>query len=123
MTIALGALLAFLAVITGAFGAHGLEKTLDEYGLRIWHTAVTYQMTHALALVLLGLFERQVGARFALAQGAFLVGILVFSGSLYLLALTGTRWLGAITPFGGAAFLVGWLAFAWAGWKASSSSG
>lgn len=120
MTIAHGALLAFLAVITGAFGAHALEKMLDGYGLKIWHTAVTYHMTHALALVLLGLFERQMSARYPLAHWSFVIGIFLFSGSLYALALSGVKTLGAITPFGGAAFLIGWLAFAWAGWKSTS---
>jgi len=117
VSLVFGCVFGFVGVLTGAFGAHGLEKTLDAYSLKIWHTAVTYQMTHALALVLLGLFERQIGVKIPLASWSFLVGILIFSGSLYVLALTGMKILGAITPFGGAAFLIGWLAFAWAGWK------
>lgn len=120
MTIMHGALQAFLAVACGAFGAHGLKKILDAYSLELWQTAVTYQMTHALALVLLGLFEAQRGQRFPLPHWCFGVGIVVFSGSLYLLALTGTKWLGAITPIGGGAFLLGWLAFAYAGYKTLS---
>lgn len=117
MTIAHGALQAFLAVVTGAFGAHALEKILDEYGLKVWHTGVTYHMTHALALVLLGLFEKQMGRTYPLIHGLFAAGIVVFSGSLYILALSGQKWLGAITPIGGACFLAGWLSFAWFAWK------
>ena len=119
MALALGCIFAFFAVVTGAFGAHALKASLDEYSLGIWHTAVTYQMSHALALVLLGLFEKQVGERFPLVLGLFSAGILLFSGSLYALALSGIKILGAITPLGGAAFLAGWLAFAWYGWKFS----
>lgn len=117
MTIAHGALQAFLAVVTGAFGAHGLQNILDEYGLKIWHTASFYHLTHALALVVLGIYERQLGQKLPLAHGAFAVGILLFSGSLYALAWSGNRSLGMITPFGGTAFLVGWLSLAWASWK------
>jgi uncharacterized membrane protein YgdD (TMEM256/DUF423 family) len=117
MTIALGSLLAFLAVVTGAFGAHALEKILDAYGLKVWHTAVTYHMTHAIALVLLGLFERQMGRTYPVTLALFAAGILIFSGSLYLLAFTGVKWLGAITPIGGACFLAAWLSFAWYAWK------
>jgi uncharacterized membrane protein YgdD (TMEM256/DUF423 family) len=117
MTIAHGAFQAFLAVIAGAFGAHGLEKILDEYGLKVWHTGASYHLTHALALVLLGICERQFRAKLPLAHWCFGLGILLFSGSLYLLAVTGVKWLGAITPLGGAAFLVGWLALAWNAYK------
>jgi uncharacterized membrane protein YgdD (TMEM256/DUF423 family) len=117
MTIAHGALQAFLAVLAGAFGAHGLKNILDENALRVWQTGVTYHLAHALALVLLGLFERQLKTRLNLPHAAFGAGILLFSGSLYALALTGLKPLGAITPFGGTALLVGWLALAWAGWK------
>lgn len=119
MTIAIGCLFAFLAVGTGAFGAHALDKVLDTYGKGIWLTAVTYHMTHALALVLLGLFERQSGMRFPVAAWSFGIGILLFSGSLYALALSGVRVLGAITPLGGMGFLIGWLAFAYYAWKSS----
>ena len=69
--------------------------------------------------MLLALFERQMGQRYPVPHWAFGLGILLFSGSLYLLALTGTRWLGAITPIGGTAFLIGWLAFAWYGYQSS----
>ncbi len=122
MTIPHGALHAFLAVAAGAFGAHGLQRVLDEYGLRIWQTAANYHATHALALVLLGLFERQLQKKLPLSHYAFGVGIWLFSGSLYLLALTGAKWLGAVTPLGGSAFLLGWLSFAWAGWRAGRAT-
>ena len=112
-----GCLQAFLAVVAGAFGAHGLEKVLDDYSLKVWHTGATYHMTHALALVLLGIFQKQSGKALIWPHTAFGIGILLFSGSLYLLALTGQRWLGAITPLGGLSLLAGWLLFAWAGWK------
>lgn len=117
MTIAHGALQAFLAVLAGAFGAHGLKNILDEKALGIWHTAATYHLTHALALVMLGLFERQLQTKLVVPHYAFGFGILLFSGSLYTLALTGWKPLGAITPLGGSAFLVGWLALAWVSWK------
>jgi uncharacterized membrane protein YgdD (TMEM256/DUF423 family) len=117
MTIMHGALQAFLAVVMGAFGAHGLEKVLDEYGLKIWHTAAAYHLSHALALVLLGICERQFQQRLPISHWGFGIGIFLFSGSLYLLALTGQKWLGAITPLGGLAFLVGWLALAYSAWK------
>lgn len=119
MTIVHGALQAFLAVLIGAFGAHGLEKILDEYGLKIWHTGATYHMYHAFALILLGLAERQFQTKMPVAHWAFGLGILLFSGSLYLLAVTGQRWMGAITPLGGTAFMVGWLALAWQAYKAA----
>jgi len=120
VTLPTGAIFAFLAVLTGAFGAHGLENSLDDYSLKIWHTAVTYHMTHALALVLLGIFEKQSGTRIRVATWSFGIGIFLFSGSLYALSLSGVKILGAITPIGGAAFLLGWLSFAWAGWKKRS---
>jgi uncharacterized membrane protein YgdD (TMEM256/DUF423 family) len=119
MTLLHGALQAFLAVLAGAFGAHGLQNILDEYGLKIWQTGVTYHLAHALALVLLGIFERQARAKFRIPHYAFGIGILLFSGSLYALALTGNRALGMITPLGGTAFLIGWLALAWSAWKSA----
>lgn len=95
----------FLVVALGAFGAHGLKDLLTQNGtLAIWEKAVLYQMFHTLALLLLA-------ARPAIHAGAavcFLLGIIIFCGSLYGLAVTNIRWLGAITPLGGVAFLVGW---------------
>jgi uncharacterized membrane protein YgdD (TMEM256/DUF423 family) len=109
----LGALGGFLTVALGAFGAHGLEGRLTAQAMGWWHKAVAYQGLHALALLtcgLLGLHTRH--AALSVAGWAFAAGILLFSGSLYLLALSGERWLGAVTPFGGTAFLVGWGALA-----------
>jgi len=109
-----GALLGALAVVTGAFGAHGLEGRLDAHHLAIWHKAVNYHALHALALVGIGLLQRG-GTPPTLAGWLLLAGILLFSGSLYMLALSGQRWLGMITPFGGLSFILGWLALAaWA---------
>ena len=113
--ILLGALNGFLAVAFGAFAAHGLKPLLSSGLLEVFQTGVEYQGLHALALLAVGLLggvARQQGA-LRLAGWAFATGILLFSGSLYLLALTDTGWLGAITPFGGTAFLLGWGALAW----------
>ena len=94
-----------LAVALGAFGAHGLKDLLAQNGTAaIWEKAVFYHFIHAVMLFLLA--ERKVLP--ALAWGSFLVGILFFSGSLYLLAVTNVRWLGAITPVGGVSFIFGW---------------
>lgn len=111
---ATGAALAFVAVVLGAFAAHGLRARLEPRALEIFETGVRYQFFHALALLLLALLlARAPGGGGVAAGWAFLVGIAVFSGSLYLLALTGVgRW-GAVTPVGGLAFLVGWLLLVW----------
>ena len=95
-----------LAVGLGAFGAHALKATLEANGTReIWNTAVLYHLTHAVALVVLALHP----ASLRLASGLLTAGIVIFSGSLYILAITNMRWLGAITPVGGLCFLAGWL--------------
>jgi uncharacterized membrane protein YgdD (TMEM256/DUF423 family) len=113
----LGALLACLAVGAGAFGAHGLRGRLAPELLEVFETAARYQMYHALALLAAAwVGERWPGASAQVAGWLFLLGIVLFCGSLYLLSLTGVRWLGAVTPLGGAAFLAGWLALAWAIW-------
>ena len=112
-----GAVLAGLGVVAGAFGAHGLEGRVSPDRLETFHTAVTYQMYHALALLAVGWAAQGGGGLVHGAGYCFLAGILVFSGSLYLLVLTDTSWLGAITPLGGAAFLVGWGLFAWGAWQ------
>jgi uncharacterized membrane protein YgdD (TMEM256/DUF423 family) len=110
--LALGALSAGLAVALGAFAAHALKTRLDPAALAIFEVGVRYQMYHALALLAVGLLaERRPGRESSLLvwSGAlFLGGTLLFSGSLYGLALFGIRWLGAITPAGGVAFLAGW---------------
>lgn len=112
--IAAGALNAAFAVAAGAFGAHGLRARLDPRALEIFETAARYQMFHALALILCGL----IATRGATTAGWILqAGIVVFSGSLYALSLSGIKGLGAITPIGGLAFLVGWGWLAWSAWR------
>ncbi|MGB0955381.1 MAG: DUF423 domain-containing protein [Panacagrimonas sp.] len=110
----IGALFSGLAVALGAFGAHALKSRLEPAMLEVWKTAVEYQFYHALALILLGLFARQMKTTVLDASAiCFIVGILLFSGSLYALCLSGVRVLGAITPIGGLLFLVGWTCFAY----------
>jgi uncharacterized membrane protein YgdD (TMEM256/DUF423 family) len=105
----LGSLAGALGVGFGAFGAHGLRARLGPDMLAVFETAVRYQMYHAVALLALAaLMTRLDGWLFHAAGWSFVVGILVFSGSLYLLALTGVRMFGAITPIGGIAFILGW---------------
>lgn len=108
-----GAIHGFLAVALGAFAAHGLKDVLDDYGTGIWNTAVQYQMFHATALILVGiLMARSILGeikQLKIAMICFNLGILIFSGSLMVLALTGIKVLGAITPMGGVLFLVGWV--------------
>jgi uncharacterized membrane protein YgdD (TMEM256/DUF423 family) len=116
MLIVLGALNAAIAVGAGAFAAHGLRDRLEPRALEIFETAARYQMYHALAIILAGaLVPRFAGA--STAGWIFQVGIVVFSGSLYALALTDVKVLGAITPLGGLAFLAGWLWLAWVAWR------
>lgn len=101
----IAAALGFLAVGLGAFGAHGLKNLLTENGtVAIWEKAVFYHFVHTVMLCLLASQTNFKRGPWLI----FLIGILIFSGSLYLLAVTNIRWLGAITPFGGVAFLVGW---------------
>ncbi len=99
------------AVALGAFGAHALRGVLDERGLELWRTAVNYHFWHALALCLAFCFLGEPHRRRAMAS--FGVGIVLFSGSLYALALGAPRWFGAITPLGGLAFIAGWLLLGW----------
>jgi uncharacterized membrane protein YgdD (TMEM256/DUF423 family) len=111
----IGAVLGFLAVAAGAFGAHALRARLTPADLEIFETAARYQMYHALALLgAAWVAARWPGGAATAAGWLFLAGTVVFSGSLYLLVLTGQRWLGAVTPLGGVALLAGWLALAWA---------
>jgi uncharacterized membrane protein YgdD (TMEM256/DUF423 family) len=99
----------FLNVALGALGAHALRSMLDEYGKSIYEKAVLYQMFHTIALLAVGILQHLVkDTSFSIAGWGFLAGIFLFSGSLYLLATTGIKWLGAITPVGGVAFLFGW---------------
>lgn len=112
--LAIGSIAALLAVALGAFGAHGLKARIAPELLAVYKTGVEYHFYHALGLILVGLaaFHLRGSAYLRGAGWAMLAGIVLFSGSLYLLALTGLRWLGAITPFGGAAFIAAWGLFA-----------
>ena len=108
-----GAVNAAIAVAFGAFGAHALKEKLTEHYLAIWGTAVQYQMFHALALIAIGILMSSslLGSSVQLSWAGYLIlaGIIIFSGSLYVLSLTGIGILGAITPIGGVAFIVGWV--------------
>jgi uncharacterized membrane protein YgdD (TMEM256/DUF423 family) len=110
-----GAVAAFLAVTLGAFGAHGLRGRLSPEMLAVFETGVRYHMYHALALILVALvMGRMSGWLIQTAGWCFVAGIVLFSGSLYALALSGVTILGAVTPIGGLAFLVGWACLAFA---------
>ncbi|MCL4798543.1 MAG: DUF423 domain-containing protein [Burkholderiales bacterium] len=118
--ILLGALAGALAVVLGAFGAHALRARLAPDLLRAFETAVQYHFWHALGLVAIGIVAIHLPASTALKWSGWLMlaGIVLFSGSLYVLALAGTRWLGAVTPLGGTAFIAGWLLLALAAARA-----
>ena len=111
--LALGSLNAMLAVILGAFGAHGLKTRLTENMLAVYQTGVQYHIYHALGLIVVGLviMQLQPSIWFKSAGWLMLAGILLFSGSLYILSITQLRWLGVITPFGGTMFIFAWLTF------------
>ncbi|WOJ97508.1 DUF423 domain-containing protein [Congregibacter brevis] len=115
----LGSLGGLLSVAFGAFGAHGLRDRLDAYSLGVFETAVQYQFYHSLALLIAGLLLVQFPASSLLKSSVvlFVLGMFLFSGSLYVLSFTGIRWLGAITPLGGLAFIAGWTCLAAAGWQ------
>ena len=108
--LAAGGLAALAAVALGAFGAHALKGRLTPEMLAVWHTAVEYHVFHALGLLAVGLVAAQLPESALLKWSGWLMlaGIVLFSGSLYALALTGVRWLGAVTPAGGTAFLAAW---------------
>lgn len=108
---ALGAVSGFVAVLAGAFGAHALRARLDADALAVFETAARYQMTHALALLFVGwVARRRPRSALRVAGWLFVAGTVLFCGSLYGLALSGVRGLGAVTPLGGLAFLAGWVA-------------
>lgn len=109
----LGAIDAALAVTLGAFGAHGLKERVSAARLDVWHTACEYQFYHALGILLIVLLAAQFSTQLLPAAWALLAGSIIFSGSLYLLVLTDTAWLGAITPIGGMTLIVGWCMLAW----------
>ena len=116
----LAALNMIAAVGAGAFGAHGLKRMLAPDLLAIWQTGMLYHLVHALGLFVVALLGARFGSTLLSTAGAVMfAGIVLFSGSLYLLALTGTRWLGAVTPLGGVAFLAAWALVAWAACRAA----
>ncbi len=107
-----GAVLAFLAVGFGAFGAHGLRDRLSTESMAIYQTGVQYHFGHALAVLLVAALAPHLRLSAWIGR-LFVAGVVIFSGSLYLLAITGMKWLGAITPIGGVCFLFGWGLLAW----------
>jgi uncharacterized membrane protein YgdD (TMEM256/DUF423 family) len=114
----IGSLSGFLGVGLGAFAAHALKSRLDAELLAVFEVGVRYQMYHALALLAVAWgCARWPGATVGASGWLFVAGTVLFSGSLYALSLSGTRWWGAVTPFGGLAFLGGWLCLAWAAWR------
>ncbi len=111
-----------MSVAAGAFGAHGLRERISADMLTVFETGARYQMYHALALMVVAWAAgRWPGTVTSAAGWLFLAGIILFSGSLYVMALTGIRWLGAVTPLGGLAFLAGWLCLAWAALRGDSA--
>ena len=112
--ITLASISGMLAVTLGAFGAHALKGRLDDYSRGVFETAVQYHFYHTLALLAVGILLLQQPQLIQLQWSgwAFFIGIIIFSGSLYVMTLTGARWLGAITPVGGVAFIIGWLMLA-----------
>lgn len=111
--VSLGAVLALVGVALGAFGTHALRDKVTPKDLETWHTAVQYHTLHAVGLVVIGLLCAHSGAKLVRTAGwLHVAGIAVFGGSLYVLVLSGQRWLGAVTPLGGLCFLSGWLALA-----------
>ena len=114
-----GTVSALVGVAAGAFGAHGLKGRLDPEMLSVFKVGVQYQMYHAFALIAAAGAHTKWPSRFVRIGGwLFVIGTILFSGSLYLLSVSGVKWLGAITPLGGLAFLAGWGCIAWAAWRA-----
>jgi uncharacterized membrane protein YgdD (TMEM256/DUF423 family) len=106
----IGAMSGCLVVIMGAFGAHALNELLDDYGKSIYNKAVLYHMFHSIAILILGLINKiQPEIQLSMAGWSFVFGIILFSGSLYIIAITGIKSLGIITPIGGILFIIGWV--------------
>lgn len=122
LSLLLGALGGLTGVLLGAFGAHALRDRFDDYSMRVFETAVQYQFYHSLALLAVGILMLSATHTGLLRVSTvmFATGIVIFSGSLYLLSFTGIRWLGAVTPLGGLAFIVGWSCLALAAFKMGS---
>ncbi len=114
------ALCLLIGVGAGAFGAHGLKRMLSADMMQIWQTAVLYQLVHGLGMLAIAALMARFGSPLLEWAGALmLLGIVLFSGSLYVLALSGTKWLGAVTPLGGTAFIIAWALVALAAWRHS----
>lgn len=108
--IIIGAFFSLMTVVLGAFGAHALKDILDDYGQSIYNKAVLYQMFHALGILIVALINNLfLDCSFNIIIYLFAIGIILFSGSLYILAITKIKWLGMITPIGGMLFIIGWL--------------
>lgn len=115
----LGAMFAATSVAAGAFGAHALKAILDPPMLAVYETAARYQMYHAVGLFVVAWLLRETRSSSAVKAGwLFCAGILLFSGSLYVVALAEIKWMGALTPLGGVSFIAGWSCVAWAAWRA-----
>ena len=105
-----GSFFSLLAIVLGAFGAHGLKNILDQYSREIYEKAIYYHFIHSLAIILIAILNNQYNnINLSYSVYLFLFGIIIFSGSLYVLAITGIKWLGAITPIGGLLFIFGWV--------------
>ncbi|GAB2891698.1 DUF423 domain-containing protein [Paralcaligenes sp. KSB-10] len=118
--VVMAALTLLLGVAAGAFGAHGLKRVLAPEMLAVWHTAVLYQLVHGLGMLAIASLGARFGSPLLSNAGLLMfVGVVVFSGSLYILAISGVKWLGAITPLGGLAFIVAWAMVALAAYRAS----
>jgi uncharacterized membrane protein YgdD (TMEM256/DUF423 family) len=117
--LAIASMFGGISVVFGAFASHALKDRLSANSLSIWETGTKYQMYHALALMLVALLiARYPNSNLLTVAGyAFIAGIFIFSGSLYALTLTGIKWLGAVTPIGGMALIIGWLCLALATWR------
>lgn len=117
--IIIASLTLLVGVAAGAFGAHGLKRILSADLISVWQTAVLYQLIHGLGLLAIAALGARFGSPLLSTAGIFMfAGIVIFSGSLYILALTGVKWLGAITPIGGVAFIVAWALLALAAYRA-----
>lgn len=114
-----GSIAMALAVALGAFGAHGLKNMLTDEMLDIFETGVKYHFYHAIGLLVIGLVAQHMSESLLLQWAGWMMiaGILIFSGSLYILSIAGIRWMGAITPIGGVCFIISWILLAWASWN------
>ena len=120
----IGSILAGCGVAAGAFGAHALKEILDAPMLQVFETATRYVMYHAFGLCVVSwAIDRYPGQGLEKSAWLFLLGILLFSGSLYVVSLAGIRWVGAVTPIGGLAFMAGWALLGWGVWRAARPSG